>query len=78
MLAIGRIAECVKRRRVSVLGSAAYVAIPAVTTNPYVVCAVFLAGGYTIGVWNVVTVSSANVLVSIRPPRASMFSRECS
>ena len=29
-------------------------------------------------VWNVVTVSSASVVVSTRPPRSSRFSRECS
>jgi MFS family permease len=67
------VAERVERRlgrawalRVTVLGSAAYVAVPAVTDNPFVVCAVFFAGGFTVAVWNVVTVSLRQRIVPDR------------
>jgi MFS family permease len=41
----------------SVLGGAATVGTPALTTNPLVIAAAFLAGGLTVALWNVVTVS---------------------
>lgn len=41
----------------SLLAGAALVAIPAVTTNPYVIGAVFLLGGAGVVVWNVIVVS---------------------
>ncbi|WP_328701550.1 MFS transporter [Amycolatopsis pittospori] len=42
---------------VSLLTGAALVGIPAVTTNPYVIGAVFFAGGAGVVVWNVIVVS---------------------
>jgi MFS family permease len=42
---------------VGVLGGAATVGVPALTTNPLVIAAAFLAGGVTLALWNVVAVS---------------------
>jgi MFS family permease len=42
---------------VGVLGGVATVGTPALTTNPLVIAAAFLAGGVTVALWNVVAVS---------------------
>ncbi len=52
-LALGRTRSLV----LSLLTGAALVGIPAVTTNPYVIGAVFFLGGAGVVVWNVVVVS---------------------
>ncbi len=52
-LALGRTRSLV----LSLLTGAALVGIPAVTTNPYVIGAVFFVGGAGVVVWNVVVVS---------------------
>jgi len=41
----------------TILGSALFVGAPAITTDPFLIGAAFFAGGLTIAVWNVVTVS---------------------
>ncbi len=58
------VAERVERRLgrarslvLTTLGGALAVGAPALTTNPYLIGAAFFAGGTTIAIWNVITVS---------------------
>jgi MFS family permease len=60
----GLVAERVQQRlgrartlTLSVLGMIAYVTVPAITTNVGIIAAVLLAGGLTIMLWNITTVS---------------------
>jgi MFS family permease len=60
----GLVAERVQRRlgrartlTVSVLGSVAYVAAPALTTNVVIIAVVLFAGGVALMLWNITTVS---------------------
>ncbi len=52
--------------RLSIAGGAVFAAVPAMTTNPWVVAVGFALGGYAIVLWNVVTVSLRQTIVPDR------------
>ncbi|GIJ76225.1 Predicted arabinose efflux permease, MFS family [Micromonospora phaseoli] len=59
-LVAGRIEKLLGRARalgVSVVAMAAVVGVPALSTNPFVIGAVFFGGGILLAAWNVITIS---------------------